>query len=523
MEWIRNLVILASILGFLPPSVAAEPTKLRVVMSGDLKIIDPYWTSAYIVRNHAYMIYDTLFARDANLKIQPQMVDSWSVSEDQRTYTFKLREGLEWHDGQPVTSADVIPSIKRWAARDVALGPPLMRLVKEMALDDDRTFRIVLTEPTALLMTALAKPSLAVFVMPKRVADIDPNTQISDTTGSGPFIFKKDDWKPGEKAVYIRNPKYRPRAEAPSGLAGGKLAKVDRVEWVTIGDSQTAVNALINGEVDMIESPQPDLFPLLEHDPKIELVKLNKQGSQYLLRFNVLHKPFDNPKVRQAVLYALNQKDFLNAAVGDPRFYMECKAVFICNTPLGSTVGWDDKLSSNLTKAKTLLKEANYDGTPVVLMGTTDLPILNNLASVAKAQLEQVGFKVDLQRMDWSTLVARRAKKDSPPAGWNAMFTMPDASDLSNPLVNGMTNASCDKAWFGWPCDPQLEELRQEFSKTTDPEQQKTIAEAIQSRLTEYPTHVPLGQVNIPIARRKGVSGNLEAPVTVLWNVHRTQ
>ena len=521
MSWARRFAVLATFLAFTLSLGAVQAGTLRVVMSSDFKVLDPYWTTAYIVRNHAYMIYDTLFALDANLQVQPQMVESWSISEDQRVYTFKLREGLEWHDGQPVTSADVIPSIKRWSGRDPALGQPLMRLVQDMIAVDDRTFRIVLKEPTSLLMTALSKPSLAIFIMPKRVAELDPNTQLSDTTGSGPFIFKSDEWKPGEKAVYVKNPKYKPRSEPPSGLAGGKIAKVDRVEWITLSDAQTAVNALIKGEIDMIEAPQPDLFPLLEQDPNIELVTLNKQGAQYLLRFNVLHKPFDNPKVRQAVLYALNQEDFLNAAVGDPRFYLKCKAVFICDTPFASTKGWDDKLESNVAKAKALLNEAGYDGTPVVLMGTTDLPALNNLAPVAKALLERAGYKVDLQRMDWSTLVARRAKKDPPPVGWNAMFTLPNASDLYNPMVNGMVNASCEKAWFGWPCDTRLEDLRREFSQTPDLARQKEIAEAIQIRLLEYPTHVPLGQVIAPSARRKSVSGNVEASVPVFWNVEK--
>ncbi|MGJ4929220.1 ABC transporter substrate-binding protein [Bradyrhizobium sp. HKCCYLS2038] len=518
MSWVRCILV-AAVLALTAGTV--EANTLRVVMSSDFKILDPYWTTAYIVRNHAYMIYDTLFATDANLQIRPQMVDSWNVSEDQLTYTFKLREGLQWHDGQPVTSADVIPSIRRWSARDAALGQPLMRLIKEMTSVDERTFRIVLTEPTSLLMTALSKPSLSIFIMPRRVAELDPNVQLSDTTGSGPFIFKKDEWKPGEKAVYVKNPNYKPRAEPPSGLAGGKVAKVDRVEWITLADAQTTVNALLKGEIDMIESPQPDLFPLLEGDPNIELVSLSKQGSQFLLRFNVLNKPFDNPKIRQAVLYALNQEDFLNAAVGDPRFYIKCKAVFICNTPFGSTKGWDDKLESNFTKAKALLTEAGYDGTPVVLMGPTDLPILNNLGPVAKSLLERAGFVVDFQRMDWSTLVSRRAKKDPPPAGWSAMFTLPTASDLYNPLVNGMVNASCDKAWFGWPCDQRLEDLRRAFSQATAMERQTEIAEAIQIRMLEYPTHIPLGQVNLPIARRKTVSGNIEANVPVFWNVEK--
>jgi len=516
----------ASVMAFvaalaMAPNLALAQSTLRVVNHSDLKVIDPTWTTAYIVRNHGYMIYDTLFALDATLQVQPQMVDTWSVGNDKVTYTFHLRDGLEWHDGQPVTSADVIPSIKRWAARD-PVGQLLMKVVQDVAAVDDRTFRIVLKEPSGLLMMGLSKPSGTLFIMPKRVAETDPFTQLSDATGSGPFIFRKDEWKPGEKTVYVKNPKYKPRNEPPSGLAGGKIAKVDRVEWVAMSDQQTVVNALINAEIDMIEMPQHDLFPLLAKDPNVELVTLDPRGMQYIFRFNVLHKPFDNPKVRQAVLYAFNQEDFLKAVIGDPSYYKKCKALFMCDTPFASTKGWEDKLDSNMDKARELLKEAGYDGTPVVLMGTTDLYVLNNLAPVGKALLERAGFKVDMQRMDWATLVARRAKKDPPPVGWNALFTAGSSVDIANPLLNSQVNASCDSgAWFGWPCDEKLVELRNQFARAPDLPRQKELAEAIQLRVVDYPTHVMLGQYYLPIARRKTVTGNIESAVPVFWNIEK--
>jgi len=297
-----------------PAPVAAETT-LRVVMHSDLKIIDPIWTTAYIVRNHGYMIYDTLFAMDAKGEIKPQMVDKYEVSKDQLTYTLTLRDGLTFHDGKPVTSEDCIASIKRWSAKD-SMGQKMMGFVKEMQVVNPKTFKLVLTEPTGLVLSALGKPSSNVpFIMPKRVADTDPNTQISDSTGSGPFIFKKGEWKPGDQVVYVKNPSYKARKESPSGLAGGKVVKVDRVEWKAIPDHQTAINALLAGEVDMLESPPHDLYPVLKADPNVTLFTSNPLGNQYTFRFNTLHKPFDNPQVRQAVFYAFNQEDFLKGVI----------------------------------------------------------------------------------------------------------------------------------------------------------------------------------------------------------------
>ncbi len=512
---------LVALIGWLPSPAPAQ-TVLRVVMHSDLKIIDPIWTTAYIVRNHGYMVYDTLFAMDATGEIRPQMVDKYEVSKDQLTYTLTLRDGLTWHDGTPVTAEDCVASVKRWAAKD-SMGQKMMGFVKEMAVVNPKTFRIVLKEPTGLVLGALGKPSSNVpFMMPKRVADTDPNTQISDTTGSGPFIFKKDEWKPGDKAVYVKNPNYKPRADAPSALAGGKVVKVDRVEWRAIPDHQTAINALLAGEIDYIESPPHDLYPIIKADANVRLVSLNPLGNQYTFRYNTLHKPFDNAKVRQAVFYAFNQEDFLKGVIGDAAYYKTCQSFFPCGSPMYTTKGMDGLLQSSFQKSQALLKEAGYDGTPIVLMHSTDLAVLNNLAPVAKNLLAKGGFKVDMQSMDWQTLVARRAKKDPPTAGgWHAFLTSWVSADILNPVMMGFLNASCDKAMFGWPCDKEIESLRDGFAKETNPAKQKALAESAQVRATQYPTHIPLGHWFGAVAARKNVTGMMEAPVTVFWNVEK--
>jgi peptide/nickel transport system substrate-binding protein len=493
---------------------------VKAVMHSDLKIVDPIWTTAYITRNHGYMIYDTLFAMDEKGDIKPQMVEKYDESADHLTFTFTLRDGLFWHDGAPVTAEDCVASIKRWGAKD-ALGQKLMTFVEGITAQGPNVFTIKLKEPTGLLIFGLGKPSSNVpFMMPKRVAETDPNTQISDFTGSGPFVFKREEWKPGDKAVYAKFDKYKPRSEPASGLAGGKVVKVDRVEWLAISDQQQTVNALLAGEIDYIEQPSHDLLPLLKADNAIKLVDSNPLGNQYTFRPNHLQKPFDNPKVRQALLYAFNQKDFLNATMGNPEYYKTCKALFVCGSTLGSEKGMEDVLESNVQKAQALLKEANYDGTPIVLLHSTDLQVLTNLAPVAKQLMEKAGFKVDMQSMDWQTVVARRVKKDPANAGgWHGMLTSWVSADVLNPVMTGFVNASCDKAAFGWPCDPQLEKLRDDFARATDPAKQKEIAEAVQLREREVVTHIWLGQWYQPVAARKTIDGILVAPAPVFWNV----
>src|SRR3954469_9656143 len=372
---------------------AAAQKTLKAVMHSDLKIVDPIWTTAYIPRIHGYMNYDTLFGMDGKGEIKPQMVEKYDESPDKLTYKFTLRDGLLWHDGAPVTAEDCIASIKRWGARD-ALGQKLMTFIDSMTADDPKSFTVKLKAPTGLLLSGLGKPSSNLpFMMPKRVADTDPNTQISDFTGSGPFVLKQDEWKPGDKIVYIKFAKYKPRSEPASGLAGGKVVKLDRVEWLAISDAQQAANALLAGEIDYFEQPPINRLPLVKGHSNAKLVDYKPLGLQYTFRPNHLQKPFDNPKVRQALFYAFNQKDFLDATIGNPEYYKVCKAMFVCGSPMGTEKGMEGLLESNFAKSKELLKEAGYDGTPIVLLHSTDLAALTNLAPVAKSLMEKGGFK----------------------------------------------------------------------------------------------------------------------------------
>jgi peptide/nickel transport system substrate-binding protein len=510
------LTAAVSLSAFAVPASAQKT--LRAVMNSDLKIIDPIWTTAYISRNHGYMVYDTLFALDAKGEIKPQMVDTHTVSADGLLYTFTLRDGLLWHDGQPVGSDDCIVSIKRWAARDT-LGQKLMTFIDAIEPKDAKTFTIKLKQPTGLVLAGLSKPSSnAAFMMPKRIAETDPNKQISEAIGSGPFVFKHDEWKPGDKAVYVKFDKYKPRAEPPSGLAGGKVVKIDRIEWRSIPDNQTQINALLAGEIDYVEQPLWDLLPLVKKDPNVRIFDFNPLGVQYAFRFNWLHKPFDDPKVRAAVWQAFNQKDFLDAGPGHPDYYTLCKSYFPCGSPLANETVMAGLLDGNAARAQALLKDSGYDGSTITILHSTDTPSIAPLPAVAKSLLEKAGFKVELVSSDWQTVVQRRTKKE-PPAqgGWNAIVSAWGALDIADPVTTAFLNASCDKALFGWPCDAEVEKLRDAFARETDPAKRNAIADAVQKRALEVTTHIPLGQYKQPAAVRNTVQGLVLAWVPVFW------
>jgi peptide/nickel transport system substrate-binding protein len=522
-----RLVIAALLVALVVLAVGSAPaaaeTTLRVVMHSALRVLDPILTTAYITRNHGYMIYDTLFAMDEHFQVKPQMVKAWTVSADKLVYTFTLRDGLKFHDGTPVTSADVIASLKRWGERD-SMGQKLMDFTKELRAVDAKTFQLVLKAPYGLVLDSLGKPSSNVpFIMPKRIAETPSTKPVAEHIGSGPFRFVQAEFQPGVKAVYVKNRDYVPRPEPPSWAAGGKVVKVDRVEWIAMPDHQTAVNALINGEIDYMETPPHDLYPLLQAASGVRMRVINKLGSQGMLRFNHLHPPFNNPKIRLAVAVAVRQEDYMKAWISDPKYRRTCMAMFVCGTPLATDAGSEGLMQGHLDRARQLLKEAGYDGTPVVIMHPTDVHTINSYPIVTAQVLRQIGMTVDVQAMDWQTLVARRAKQE-PPAqgGWNMFHTNWVAHDVMNPIVNAGVNAGGPKrAWFGWPDDPTLEDLRDAYARSTDPAKQKQLAAEIQKRAYQTLVYLPLGEYTTNIAYRENLVGVLDGPAPFFWNIEK--
>ena len=535
MRWKRPTI--ASALSVLALSVAltsqvmtsqamAKGKTITAVMHSDLRIIDPGFTTAYITRDHGYMVYDTLLATDSNFKIQPQMAD-WKVSDDKLTYTFTLRDGLKWHDGTPVTAEDCVASLKRWGRND-NMGQKLMDFTASIEPIDAKSFALKLKEPYGLVLDSIGKPSsYTPFMMPKRLAETPAGQQIKEQVGSGPFKFVQSEFQPGVKAVYEKNADYVPRKEPPSWTAGGKVAKVDRVEWITMPDAQTAVNALQSGDIDFIENPSFDLLPVLKGNKDIKIETLNTLGFQTLGRMNFLHPPFDNVKVRRAALLAMNQKDVLDALIGNPEYYKICGAYFVCGTPLATEEG-----AGNLTKgggiaeAKKALAESGYDGTPVVIMAPGDVVTLKAQPIVAAQLLRDAGFKVDLQATDWQTVVARRAsQKPTKEGGWNMFFTNWVGADVMNPIANASIGGRGTKGgWFGWAESAKIEELKDKFARAGSPDEQKKIATEIQKEAFEQVIYVPLGQYLAPSAWRKSLTGVLDGPATpIFWNIDKSE
>ena len=495
------------------PTRAASQKIIKAVPIGDLKVLDPIWSTAYITRNHAYLVWDTLFALDAQNRPQPQMVDHFEVSADKLTYTFTLRRGLLWHDGAKVTAADCTASIRRWAAKD-GMGKALMVNTADLAALDESTFRLRLTQPIGFVIDALAKiDSNVPFMMPERLALTDPNTQITEVIGSGPFSFVKQDWVPGVKVVYEKFAAYVPRDEPPSQAAGGKRVKVDRVEMFYTPDSSTAANALLNNEFDLLENPAPDLIPLLKRSADVSVRVNDPLGYQLFMVLNHSRPPFDNLAVRRAVLMATHQTEFMQGSFGDNTPWRECQGVFGCTTEATPDLGWP---AFDLDQAKKLLASSGYDGRPAIIMDPTDNVSLHPGALIAAETLRRLGMAVDLQAMDWSTLTVHRAQK----SGWDLFVTNATVTGIANPLLDNYAK-QCEDAWYGWPCDRHIADLTRAWSLETDPAERDRIQRDLERAHLEQVTLIPVGQFQGNIAVRKTLTGIIPGPALFYWNIDK--
>ncbi len=498
----------------------ANARVLRYVPTGDPGSIDPIWTTNYETRNHGYLIYDTLFATGANFAIKPQMAEGADVSSDGKTWTIRLREGLKFHDGEPVRARDCIASLNRWSKRD-SFGQTWAAAIDEMRASDDRTIVVRLKAPFPAFLQAIGKLSSNVaFIMPERVANTDAMQQITDTTGCGPYMFVRDEFRPGSRLVYARNPNYVPRSDASDWAAGAKVAHFDRVEWLIMPDAATSAAAIQTGEIDWLEELQPDTVPIVRRNRNVRVEIRNRLGAMPIMRFNQLHPPFNNVAIRRAVMLAVDQADFTSAIVGtDPELSNACLSMFTCNTPLASEVGADPLKAHSIDRAKEALTRAGYNGEKVVLLSGTDINNNHTQAQVTRALLQRLGMNVEYVATTWSTIVQRRASRE--PGAWNIFHTAWGGADMLNPAVSASLRGNGAGAWFGWPEEPRIEALRTRWFQAADDAESRRIAQEIQTVAFETVPFIPLGQIYLPAAVRANLTGIIQNPVPFFWNVRR--
>lgn len=497
----------------------AQEKVLKVSLSTELQILDPIVTRINSARVFAYLVYDTLVGMDSQGNFKPQMLDKWEISADRLTYTFTLRDGLEFSDGTPVTGEDCVASIERWAKRE-PFGGVMMEAVSELKAIDAKHFVMHLNRPFAFVIEALGRSGLQVpVIMPARLARQDAGKPVPEAVGSGPFLFLQKQWRPGDVASFVPNPRYHPRAEPPDGLAGGKVVKVDRVDLVSIPDQTTRASALEAGEIDWIEIAPLDYVANLRANPDIVVGK-PRGIDQFVGMLNINHAdpPFNDLKVRKALQAAILQPEIVQA-VGLPADLVTpfCGSIYGCDSPASSDAGIEALKSAGTERARQLLKESGYKGEPVTVFHSKTSALLNPIGMVVAAQLRRAGFNVQIESRDSATMQQRRLQR----TGWSVVPIVTNGIDLINPVANPISAGNCFDAAPGWFCDPRMTELLRRYAVTSEPAQQKRLADEIQTAAHDNVNYIIAGQFAAPQAWRANLTGVVPFSFPVFWNVTR--
>ena len=520
----RRSLLAGAAAGLALPSLGrSEGAKIiRFVPEADLILLDPVVTPSAQTREHAYLIYDTLFGLDDSFRPQPQMVAGFTTDNDGKLWRLTLRDGLKFHDGQKVLARDCAASIRRWGARD-AFGQALMAAAAEVGFDGDRVITVRLNQPFPLLPDALAKPMAYVCaMMPERLASTDPYKPINETIGSGPYRFKADERVAGARVVYERFADYVPReGGVPETTAGPKRPSFDRVEWSILPDNTTAVSALQRGEIDWLQTPAPDLLPRLRADKNITVRTIAPTGLVAYMRFNQLLPPFDNPALRRALLGAVTQADYMVPVNGeDTSLWRDGVGYFCPGTPLASDAGMAALTSKpDYARVRRDIEAAGYKGEKIALMVAVDVLYLKIMGDVTADVFRKVGLNVDYQAIDWPTLVQRRIKMDPiDKGGWNVFVINDNGINQVNPAGHLWLRGNGRAAAPGWPTSPGLEALRDEWFQATSLEAQQALARKLQLQAFQDVPYIPLGQSVAPTAYRSNIAGVLNGQPT-FWNI----
>lgn len=497
----------------------------RFVVNVGLQNLDPISSPSFVSRNFAYLVYDTLVAMDGQGRYRPQMLAGWDTSADQLTWRFQLRPGLAFHDGAPVTAEDVVASLQRWGGRD-SIGRRLIAATADLRSTGAETFELRLSRPFGGVIEALGKPSVHVpFIMPARIASATPPTQqVREVVGSGPFIFLRDEWVPGERTSFRRNPGYIARDEAADGLAGGKVAKLERVEMLTMPDVALRAAALQQNEVDYLEYAPIDLLPRMRQNRNIVIAQADGQAElMYAVSINHYQPPFDRVLVRRAVQQVLDRGEVLAATgFGGELGRPDCASLFMCGAPFTSDAGLEGIQRPSLDRARALLREAGYNNERVVLLHPLDSPLLNPFGTVLIDRMKQAGFNVDVQGGDWSS-IAQRWVQRQPLAnnGWSIVPVVYTGFDMSDPLSNLGTGFNCtgNQPW-GYCVEP-MRPVIERFEAEADPERRRMLAAELQRLAVAEATFPIAGQFRSPAAWRAELRGVIDFGFPVIWNIER--
>src|SRR5213594_634461 len=459
--FLRGFVALVAILLSASSVAAAETPKrggvLRVGNLGEPPALDAHWTTASITETLTNHVYEGLYSLDSSNRPIPMLAESHTVSKDGLTYTFKLRQGVKFHNGKEMTSDDVVASLARWGKQSI-YGKALFAQVTELKAVDKYTVEMKLKEKSAIVLISLAVPNNFGAIYPKEIAEkFPPEVKATEWVGTGPF--KLAEWKPDQYIRMVRFDDYRSRNEQPNGYGGGKTAWLDEIRWIPVPEVATRVAQVETGELEFADDLNLDAYERLKKNPNARTI-ISKPYYWLVAVFNKKEGLMTNAKLRQAWQAAIDIEPIMkNVAGGHAEFYRMDASL----APV-EIATWHTKLSGlpwnerNRDKAKKLLQEAGYKKEPIRFVTTQEYKWMYDFALLTKQQLEDVGFNIDLQVVDWATLVKRRNN----PKEYEAFTTGMGA------FYDPTHHIYLTPSWPGWTTDEDIAKLQAELARETD-------------------------------------------------------
>ena len=505
-SWAAVTGLAAVLLTAIPGSAQDTPRAggvLKLAMIGEPPTLDAHLTTATITYNVMWHVYETLYTLDRNYEPAPMLAEGHTVSDDGRRYTIALRRGVKFHHGKELTAADVVASLMRWARLQTA-GKVIWKNVEALEARDPYTVVFHLKGPTGSLLYGLSSPFAAIY--PSELVEAAGDGTLKSHVGTGPFRFVEH--KPDRHIRLARFKEYVARAEPPNGYGGKRTAWVDELLFLPTPDLSVRTAGLETGDYHFADQIKQDQYERLSRIPALEL-SIIKFGFWPTAVLNHRQGLMTNKKLRQAMQATLDSEPILAAAIGNKEFYRVDGSVFQKELFWHSTVGLEAYNQRNKDKARRLLKEAGYTGQPVRWLTTQEYDYMYKSALVARQQLEEVGFKIDLQVLDWATLVQRRGKAelfDVFSTGYPVNFD----PALFIPL-------QCE--WPGWWCHEEKERLMVDLARETDVRKRKAIVDRIQAIFYEDVGRIKFGDVFLFRAARRELRGDFRTRAGLhFWN-----
>jgi peptide/nickel transport system substrate-binding protein len=503
------MLLLAALGPFAGHGAAQETPRsggvLKAAMIGEPPTLDLHWTTAVITQEIAFHIYEGLFTYDANFAPIPMLAESYTVAPDGRRYTIPLRKGVRFHSGKEMTSADVVSSLTRWG-KVATIGKALWPSVEAVEAKEPHTVVIHLKEPSGSLLYGLASPNNGASIHPKEVIAAAGEGQIKEFIGTGLYRFVEH--RPDRYIKVARFKEYAARSEAPNGYGGRRTAYFDEIQFIPVPDVAVRLAGVETGEYHFANSINPDKYDGIKNRTDIAPGIVKPYGWITAVP-NHKQGVMANKKVRQALQAALDMEPIMAGGIGNKEFYRLSPTLFFPEqTAFYSTTGAVGYNLKNKVRARALLKEAGYSGQPVRWVTTKEYEWMYNTAVVAKQQMEEVGFVVDLQVVDWATLVQRRNKPE--------LFDLFSTGFTFNP--DPALGAALQCNWPGWWCGEEKDKLMAEMARETDPGKRRALIERVQAIFYEDVGRIKLGDYYPLQAMRKELRGFKSGPYLYFWN-----